>query len=533
MKFDRTERRLFLQGLGGACLAVPLLPSLLSRAEAKEPSTVPRRFFAIKSYSTQHLVNWYPRFSGHGYRTRPFRPNDGSADGTTLLERKLDTPSGTRRDGRQYFAAYAPLPELIRGGSISKILGPRLNPYASELLLLRGLDFMPETSHNDGGMLGNYAAASVSHSNVSAWPTIDQTLAFSQQMYPQRSLGPRSLHLSLGNRNTCSFTDNGARGSAVVQVQAHTDPRTAFREVFGNLSGAERLERRKMVDRVLGDYRTLRDDSRLSAADRRTFEQHIGLLSELEDRLSAEPTRACSAPTEPEAGDLKGIDAAEIARTSALMLDLALAAFRCDLTRVVTFDVWKAVARGVGPGGSDLGYAHSAVKDPRDWHQRAHDFGQPDADAQILAINQWIANEVFLRVLDGLALEEENGESYLQRSVVFWGNELGMNHSNWSVPALVAGRAGGRLQTGRYIDYIDWQQPVRMTLENAPVIEGVPHNRFLLTVLQAFGLSPSDYERAAQPGYGSYKTAGKSPTQHAIDYDPTCYGRPLPGLLNG
>ncbi|HWA78010.1 MAG TPA: DUF1552 domain-containing protein [Polyangiaceae bacterium] len=530
MKRDKTGRRLFLQGLG-ACLALPVLPSLSRRAAAETLAPKPRRFFAIKSYSTQHLINWYPRFGGQGYRVRPFRPNDGSADGTTLLDRKLSTPSGVRRDGRQYFAGFAPLSELIQGGSISKILGPGFNRYADELLLLRGLDFMPETSHNDGGMLGNYAGATVSYSNVSAWPTIDQTLAFSKQVYPQKSLGPRSLHLSLGNRNTCSFTDNGVPGSAVVQVQAHTDPRTAFREVFGNLSVAERVERRKLVDRVLDDYRRLRGDPRLSGADRQTLEHHMGLLSELEGRLSAEPARACSAPPEPATGELKGIEAAEISRVSDLMVDLALAAFRCDLTRVVTLDVWKAVARGVGPGGSDFGYAHSAVKDPRDWHQRAHEFGQPEADAQILAINQWIANEVVKRVLDGLSREEENGESYLSRSLVFWGNELGMNHSNWSVPALVAGGAGGKLQTGRYIDYIDWQQPVRMTLENAPVIEGVPHNRFLVSVLQAFGLTPADYERGGQPGYGSYKTTGKSPTVHAIDYDVSRYGQPLPGLL--
>lgn len=530
MKRDRTGRRAFLQGVGGACLALPLLPSLAPRV-ARAATHPPRRFFAIKSYSTQHLVNWYPRYGAQGYHTRPFRPNDGSADGTTILTKSLPQASGVRRDGRAYFAGYAPLSELARGGSVSKIIGPGLNRHLNQLLLLRGLDFMPETSHNDGGMLGNYAGASVSYSNVEAWPTIDQTLAFSKRMYPEAPFGPRSLHLSLSNRNTCSFTDNGVSGSKVVQVQAHTDPRTAFREVFGNLSEAGRLERRKLVDRVLDDYRALRKNARLSALDRGALEHHVALLSELEDRLSTTPSRACKAPEEPDAAELKGIDAAAIARTSELMIDLALAAFRCDLTRVVTLDVWKAVARGVGPGGSDWGYAHSAVKDPRDWHQRAHEFGDAEADAQILAINQWIANEVFGRVLEGLSREEENGETYLDRSVVFWGNELGMNHSNWSVPALVAGRAGGRLRTGFYIDYIDWQRPVRMTLENAPVIEGVPHNRFLVTVLQAFGLTPVEYERGGQPGYGSYKTTGKSPTVHAIDYDASQYGRPLPGLI--
>jgi hypothetical protein len=220
-----------------------------------------------------------------------------------------------------------------------------------------------------------------------------------------------------------------------------------------------------------------------------------------------------------------------IARTTELMLEIAIAAIRCDLTRIVTFDVWKAIGRRAGPDGLDLGYAHSSAKDARDWHERAHEFGRKDADRQIRAINQWIANEVFARVLRGLAIEEADGETYLDRSVVFWGNELGMNHMNYSVPALLAGRAGGRLKTGRYVDYIDWDQPLKLTQEHAPVIEGVPHNRLLVGLLHAFGLRKEDYERAGQPGYGSYKTTGKSPTEHAIDYDAARYADPLPGLL--
>jgi hypothetical protein len=84
---------------------------------------------------------------------------------------------------------------------------------------------------------------------------------------------------------------------------------------------------------------------------------------------------------------------------------------------------------------------------------------------------------------------------------------------------------------GRYIDYIDWNRPVKFHQEDGPVIEGVPYNRLLVTLLQAFGLSPSDYERDGQPGYGSYETSGKTTTAHAIDYDASQYGAVLPGLL--
>ena len=135
-----------------------------------------------------------------------------------------------------------------------------------------------------------------------------------------------------------------------------------------------------------------------------------------------------------------------------------------------------------------------------------------------------------MRVLEGLDVEESIGRTFLDNSVVFWGNELGMNHLNWSVPALLVGGAGGRLQPGRYIDYVDWNQPVKFHQEDGPVIEGVPHNRLLITLLQAFGLTPADYERGG-PGYGSYATTGKTWELHAIDYDASQYGNPLPGLL--
>jgi hypothetical protein len=114
--------------------------------------------------------------------------------------------------------------------------------------------------------------------------------------------------------------------------------------------------------------------------------------------------------------------------------------------------------------------------------------------------------------------------------VVFWGNELGMNHLNWSVPSLLVGSAGGALNTGRYIDYIDWDQPVKFHQEKGPVIEGVPYNRLLVSLLQAFGLSPEDYERNGQPGYGSTSTNGRDPSAWPTDYDLSNIGQVLPGI---
>jgi hypothetical protein len=531
MKLVSTSRRCFLRGACGAWLALPLLPSLFASPAGARSAEKPLRFVAIKSYSSQRVVDWYPRFAGRGYRARPFQPGDGKADGSTICPDRLARASGRHADGRAYYASRARLADLARAGQLSNILGPRLNPYLDQLLLLRGLDFMPDTSHNAGGMLGNYAGGTQPQAGIEPWPTLDQTLAFSPRFYRQAPLGPRSLHLSLGQTNTFSFTHNGVADGNVSQVLAHTSPRSAFREVFGEATPEARARQKTLVDLVLDDYRSTVNDPRLSRADRTSLERHVALLHDLQASLSRPLRASCRAPEAPKPEAFKpeegSLEAADIRERVRRFIELAVCALRCDLTRVVTFDVWQAVARDAGGEG----YAHSSAKGPRDWHEHVHQWGVPRSDAIVRAINQWIAEDVFATLLQALAESEEEGETLLDRSLVFWGNELGMNHHNYSVPALCAGSAGGRLRTGQYVDYIDWDRPLRGTQENAPIIEGVPHNRWLVTLLSAFGLQPRDYERPGQPGYGCYKTVGKSPADYPIDYDASAYGAPLPGLL--
>src|SRR5690349_13578937 len=166
MKHDPIRRRMFLQGAGGVLLALPFLPSLLAREARAQSTTAPRRFIAVKSYSTQIIRSWYPSYSGNGYTARAYDPNNGKLDGTTNLKEALTQSSGRHSDGKEYFARWAPLSDLAAGGRFSEILGPAFNPFLSKMLLLRGLDFMPDTNHNQGGMLGNYAAADVTHPEV-------------------------------------------------------------------------------------------------------------------------------------------------------------------------------------------------------------------------------------------------------------------------------------------------------------------------------------------------------------------------------
>lgn len=542
MKIDRVHRRMFLQGLGGAVLAMPFLPSLLKKAEAQ---AVPRRkrFVAIKSYSTQNIRDFYPSRALSGYTLRPYGGNEtsggnGKSDGTLALNQNLAESSGRHSNGTQYTGKWAPLSAFSSAG-ISRILGTELNPFLEKMLLLRGLDFLPETNHNEGGMLGNMKGGSISDvaSQMREFPTIDQVLAYSNKFYPSVPPGARSLHLSPGRANTFSYTNEGMRGGAVSQVIADTDPRVAFNRIFANFSppdpGMAEHPNKRLVDRVIEDYRRARDDTRLGRTDRDTLERHVGFMSELEARLSGGGgSVTCQAPTQPPSVPNQGVNVATLRQSYGLMIDLMVAAIQCDMTRIVTLDVYKAVGQAAG---QDQGFEHSCAScqsnpNPTDWHRAAHDWDQPDQREKVISINEWIAREIFVPILQKLDVDEGDGTTYLDNSVVFWGNELGMNHLSYSVPVLLAGSAGGYLKTGRYVDYIDWNQPVKFSQHNGMVIEGVPYNRLLVTLLQAFGLGPADYELEAGAGYGETSPVGKTADAFALDYDRSQLGAVLPDI---
>src|SRR5690606_27662492 len=148
----------------------------------------------------------------------------------------------------------------------------------------------------------------------------------------------------------------------------------------------------------------------------------------------------------------------------------------------------------------------------------------------LAGINRWIAEELFAKFLEKIDIPELGDSTILDNSLVYWGNELGFNHIAYSVPCLLAGSAGGYLKPGRYLDYIDWDGRAYFSQEDGNVIKGIPHNRFLVTALQAMGLSPEDYERDGQAGYGSTSTSGRDGELWPVDYDLSQVGEILPGI---
>lgn len=526
----RPSRRALLRGAAGALLSLPFLESLAPREAFGQAIPPPKRFIVLKSFSTQLVKEWYPSLSGNGYALKNSKYSGSKADGTTLLTEKLVS-------GKNY--TWAPLTDFAGPEGISGILGPALNPFASKMTLIRGLDFLPAVNHNYGGLLGNFssctAATPCDADSLTDVPTIDQVMAYSPKVYPTTP-GLRYLHLSQGVTDSMSYSDLGNVGGAVQQLKARTNPLDAFNDVFGTAPVGGDMpspDRDKLlVDRVFQDYTRLRQNPRLSAADKELVDRYITLVTELQAKLMVTPSLSCTTPAAPQSlANNTGLDVGNITTKWNLFLDVVAAAVMCDRTRVITIGVHKAL--GPGPNSADptlTGYYHSEDASGGTWHGLAHDFGNANSRRILKGINQWIATEIFAKLLTKLDVPETADSTYLDNSLVYWGNELGFNHIAYSVPCLLAGGAGGFIKPGRYLDYIDWDGRAYFSQEDGNVIQGIPHNQFLVTALQAMGLAPGDYERGNQAGYGSTSVSGRSSGTWAVDYDLASVGQVLPGI---
>ncbi len=528
MKYDRIRRRMFLQGAGGAALTIPFLPSLFRRdAHAGGAGPQPTRFIAIKTNSGQTIVDWSPTFEGNGYGLR-----QDKFDGTTGLTQEIP--------GTPY--KQAPMTDFMDPG-LSVIIDGAFNPYLHKMMLLRGMDFLPDTNHNHGAFLGNYAGSSAVTQGPALGlphvPTVDQIMAYSDRFYPSQPL-VRSLHLNTSRGDSCSYTHAGIAGGEVNRVQAHVDPLTAWTELFtgpgvmqpdpGEQPELGESPDKRLVDKVYEDYTRIQNNPRLSANDRALLDRHLTFLNELQGRLEGGGiTTQCEFPGQPASyPDGGSLALSDVQESWELMIDIAVAGIICDHTRVVTIDAEKVVSDG---GGAPAGFTHSENASGQTWHAFAHEWGSPNGDAHLRAMNRWVAQNIFLRLIERLDVVESGESTYLDNSLIVWGNELGFNHLNYSIPTITAGSAGGRVDTGRYLDFTEWDTQSYFSQHNGHVIRGIPYNQFFVTMMQAMGLQPEDYETGGEPGYGSTSTVGKAANTHAIDYDFSRIGEPLPSVI--
>jgi Protein of unknown function (DUF1552) len=531
---SRSTRRMFLRTASGLALGLPFLPSLLPRTVKAADFTAPKRFIAVCSQSGVKVADFWPAWTPPGYELRDEAYGGERSDGTTALH---TTMPGTT-------AKWAPLDDFT-SQPLSTVITDELAPYYSKMLLLRGLDYLQGTSHGTGTMLGNYAncanTGGFEPRGLGRIPTIDQVLAYSDKFYP---IAPRarSIQLATGSPGSISDTDYGVPGGLVETLTAYLEPHDLWEDLFGDLMDPKLPKdhpNRKLLNSVYDDYSKLKLNARLSADDKAALDRHMQFLSDIEAGLSGSVSAACVTPTEPPVFGVgfpwQEVSSVEDFETwTQLLVDIACAAVRCDLTRIVTFQAQMGVSDATG---EKVNSYHSSADVVGDWHDYAHDAGPVTlANDHLQSINRWVCTHVYKRFLEELDVEEGEGQTFLDNSIVYFANELAMDHYTLALPTILAGSAGGQLDTGHYVDYsqLDGDYANDGIGDGWGVlIPGVPHNRLLVTILQAMGLSPEDYEIDGKPGYGHTEFFFEPYQLPESSYVAADYGKPLPGIFLG
>lgn len=311
-------------------------------------------------------------------------------------------------------------------------------------------------------------------------PSLDQYIAKHPKFYTDKAPTFKSLELGMSTSTLHNFgawnamSHNGPN-SMNPPIR---DPKQLFDYVFGGVrtgttgaggaggatGTAATAQYKSVLDCVAEDARQLR--ARLGARDKLRLDEHLTHISEITRRLTVATAPSCITPATP-MGTFTG-EAAIMAKTD-IMLDILMAALRCDMSRVFTIyfttsaSLLQMNAAGV-IGGSGA----------RQMHDAAHS-GLKDIVTQFTKMNL----TAYSMLLDKMSKDKDvNGETLLDNSVIFGTSEYGegYTHSNKEHPIIFAGKAGGKLDTGTHYREVDGNMA-----------------RAHLTALQALGLPETSY----------------------------------------
>jgi hypothetical protein len=478
MTLSRQNRRQFLLGAGGFSLALPFMPSLLSRAEAQTPYVHRQRFVNVAT--------------GHGAIARE------------SMFPAASTPFDIFADhqGRQ-----SPLVRRVEGerASVTTVLSGAQSVFSERLVskmnVLRGLDLPFYLAHHTGGHLGNMGYAvrrseAAFAKGVVPRPTIDQIMAWSPNFYSDLSTNRlRSMGIGLGDPLSWGYANPSTKSGEIQGIPTSFSTKELFDKIFVPPSTGP-VTRAPVVDRVLESYRRLRDGAfgdaqRLSASDRRRLDDHMQRLSELERRVNV--VVSCGDVKAPTAydrnspgNDLVTTNVAAARDYHQAFNDVIVAAFACGTSRIATIHTTQ-----------------TWTPTPREWHQEVAHMANANSEAQRLIVD---ANRnVFEFVVADLAskldaVEEAEGRTYLDNSLVCWSQESGFStHDPISLPIVTFGSASGYFKTGYSVDYRNLNGAKWGNTETG----GILYNQWLANVLQAMGIQRSEYGMFGDKGYGS------------------------------
>lgn len=369
------------------------------------------------------------------------------------------------------------------GAGADMKLGKVLEPIASfreKLLFVKGLyNEQARKGNIHSSQTGNLLSGAplASGGDIRSGTSVDQLLAQSYgraTKVPSLVLGCEKSNPSVHKNYSMLYSSHISWSSPTTPTPLELYPALAFDRLFKE--GTEKGDE-SVLDAVIEEAGDLR--RRISTSDRRKLDEYLDSVRDVEQRIASAGQRGelqgwkptLAKPDMPRPADGIPQDIAEHMR---LMCDILVLAFQTDTTRIVTLK---------------LNNDHSALRFPNltrtdnpaqgiDYmihHLLSHSDG-----ADWLKVNQFFMEQMahIARRLDAI---DEGGRTALDNSMIMMCSSMmaGAKHDNDQLPLAVLGRAGGRLEPGRVLDYskADQRQMCRLYLSMLDKL-GMPQKTF-------------------------------------------------------
>lgn len=264
--------------------------------------------------------------------------------------------------------------------------------------------------------------------------------------------------LNEGYYSHCSFR------SATQAVPAETNPRSVLNRLFGKSDRPGQTTQtdpldRQMLDLVIGGAKDLR--RKLPQNDQQKLDEYLDSVRAVERRIASIEYRQKEAALEKAgvaASKRKASDSPPIeikipvgdkrSEYMQIMCDLNVLAFQTDTTRVSTY---------IGSTPNGVSYPELGFNDAH--HSQTHHNNEAGKVGKVAAITKFNIDQFAYMVKKMASLREGDG-TLLDNCIMMWGSGLedGNKHSRENLPFIIAGKGGGSINTGRFLDKIKGNQ---------------------------------------------------------------------------
>jgi len=344
-----------------------------------------------------------------------------------------------------------------KGAGREMELGKVLEPVADfreRLLFVKGLyNEQARKGNIHSSQTGNLLSGAplASGGEIRSGTSFDQHLA---QTYgratkvPSLVLGCEKSNPSVHKNYSMLYSSHISWTSPTTPTPLELYPALAFDRLFKDEAQAGDTS---VLDAVLETADDLR--RRVSVADRRKLDEYLDSVRDVEARIASAGQRGelqgwrptLEKPDMPRPPDGIPQDIAEHMR---LMCDILVLAFQTDTTRIVTLKLNNDHSALRFPNLERVGQPGQRID-----YMIHHLLSHADND-DWLKVNQFFTEQLahVARRLDAI---QEGERTALDNSMVLLCSSMmvGARHDNDQLPMVVLGRAGGKLDTGRVLDY--------------------------------------------------------------------------------